>query len=142
QRSEVRGQRSEGNQRLLTSSPTAEDEVPAIGDANSIQWALHKKVGESIDYTDEQGRKFKLRLVGAVANSILQGNLIIDEAEFIKRFPSESGYRMFLIDAPSNRVAQVSAALSRGLQDVGLEVTRVEQRLDAFNAVEHTYDGR
>ena len=48
-----------------------------------------------------------------MANSILQGNLIIDEAEFVKRFPSESGYRMFVIDAPSNSVAQVSATLSR-----------------------------
>src|SRR5262249_31682553 len=51
------------------------NEVPAIGDANSIQWALGKSVGDTIDYTDEQGRTFKLRLVGSVANSILQGNL-------------------------------------------------------------------
>src|SRR5438445_6451218 len=42
------------------------DEVPAIGDANSIQWALGKKIGDTIDYTDEHGRAFKLRLVGAV----------------------------------------------------------------------------
>ena len=64
-----------------------------------------------------------MRLVAGVANSILQGSLIIDEAEFLKRFPSESGYRTFLIDAPSNSVAQVSATLSRALQDVGLELT-------------------
>ena len=35
------------------------DEVPAIGDANSIQWALGKQIGDTIDYTDEQGRTFK-----------------------------------------------------------------------------------
>ena len=123
---------------ILPSSPA---EIPAIGDANSIQWALGKKVGDTLDYTDEHGRNFKLRLVGAVANSILQGSLIIDEAEFIKRFPGESGYRMFLVDAPSNSVAQVSATLSRALQDAGLELTPAAQRLNAFNAVQNTYLG-
>jgi hypothetical protein len=116
-------------------------EVAAIGDANSIQWALGKEIGDTIDYTDEQGRAFKLRLVGAVANSILQGSLLIDEAEFSRRFPGESGYRMFLMDAPSNSVAQVSAALSRALQDAGLELTPAAQRLNEFNAVQNTYLG-
>ncbi len=116
-------------------------EVPAIGDANAIEWALGKEIGDTIDYTDEQGRAFKVRLVGAVANSILQGSLLIDEAEFTRRFPGESGYRMFLIDAPSNSVAQVSATLSRALQDAGLELTPAAQRLNEFNAVQNTYLG-
>jgi ABC-type antimicrobial peptide transport system permease subunit len=102
---------------------------------------MHKKVGDAIDYVDERGQPFKIRIVGAVANSILQGQLIIDEAEFVKRFPSESGYRMFLIDAPSNRVSQVSATLSRAMQDVGLELTPAAERLAQFNAVQNTYLG-
>jgi len=118
-----------------------EIEIPAIGDANSIQWAMHKKVGDTIDYVDERGQAFKVRIVGAVANSILQGSLIIDEAEFVRRFPGESGYRMFLIDAPSNGVSQVSATLSRAMQDVGLELTPAAQRLAQFNAVQNTYLG-
>lgn len=119
----------------------AENEVAAIGDANSIQWAMHKKVGDTIDYVDERGQPFKVRIVGAVANSILQGQLLIDEAEFVKRFPGESGYRMFLIDAPSNGVSQVSATLSRAMQDVGLELTPTAVRLNQFNAVQNTYLG-
>ncbi len=118
-----------------------EIEIPAIGDANSIQWALHKKIGDAIDYADERGNVFKLRLVGAVANSILQGSLIIDEAEFIKRFPSESGYKMFLIDSPTSRVAEVSAILSRAMEDVGLELAPAARRLNEFNAVQNTYLG-
>jgi ABC-type antimicrobial peptide transport system permease subunit len=122
-----------------------DNEVPAIGDAASIQWALGKKIGDTIDYTDERGQKFKVRLVAGIANSILQGNLIIDEAEFVKRFPGEAGHRLFLIDmaasgnGESNRVEKVSAALSRALQDVGLELTPATQRLAAFNAVQNTY---
>ena len=114
-------------------------EVPAIGDANSIKWALGKKVGDTLDYVDEQGRPFKIRIVGAVANSILQGSLIIDERAFVERFPGEGGYRMFLIDAPSNSVSEVSATLSRALQDVGLELTPAAKRLAQFNAVQNTY---
>jgi putative ABC transport system permease protein len=136
---EIRNLKSEESQRLLTSAAT--NEVAAIGDANSIQWAMGKKVGDTLDYVDERGQPFKVRIVGAVANSILQGQLIIDEAEFVRRFPSESGYRQFLIDAPTNRVAEVSAALSRAMQDVGLELTPAAQRLAQFNAVQNTYLG-
>jgi len=116
-----------------------DNEIPAIGDAASIQWALGKKIGDTIEYTNDRGGKFKVRLVAAIANSILQGSLLIDEAEFVKRFPGESGYRMFLIDAPSNSVATASATLTRALQDVGLELTPTAQRLAAFNAVQNTY---
>ena len=118
------------------------NEIPAIGDAQSIQWALGKKVGDTIDYTDEHGRSFKVKIVGAVANSILQGSLIIDEAEFVKRFPSEAGHRMFLMDVSSKvgaSVTNVSATLSRALQDVGLELTSTTQRMASFNAVQNTY---
>ena len=121
-----------------TTNPSS-DEIPAIGDANSIEWSLGKKVGDTIDYTDESGHPFKLRLVAAVANSILQGPLIIDEAQFVKRFPGESGYREFLVDAPGNLAPNLVSTLSRALQDVGMELTPAVQRLSAFNAVQNTY---
>ena len=134
----AKGLSTEQGWKLLES--TAEpDVVPAIGDANSIQWALGKSLGDTLDYTDERGNKFKVRLVGSVANSILQGSLLISETDFIKRFPSESGYRMFLIDAPSNAGTNVASRLSHALQNVGLEVTPAAERLAAFNAVQNTY---
>jgi ABC-type antimicrobial peptide transport system permease subunit len=117
----------------------AGDEIPAIGDANSIEWALGKKIGDTVDYTDEHGQSFRLRLVGAVANSILQGSLIIDEEQFIRRFPGESGYRLFLVDSPPNSGTNLAATLSRALQDVGMELTPTARRLEAFNAVQNTY---
>ncbi|HVM47185.1 MAG TPA: FtsX-like permease family protein [Candidatus Acidoferrum sp.] len=131
---------SDGESRIVNRKSQI-PEVPAIGDANAIEWAMGKALGDTIPYTDEQGRKFNVRLVGAVANSILQGSLLINEAEFTRRFPNESGYRMFLVDAPSNSVAQVSATLSRALQDAGLELTPAARRLNEFNAVQNTYLG-
>lgn len=124
---------------LLLKGTSTADEIPAIGDAASIQWAMHKKVGDAIDYTDDHGNKFKLRLVASLQNSILQGSLIVDEAAFLKKFPSESGYRMFLVDVPSKNVSAVSEKLSRALRDVGLDLTPTGQRLAQLNAVQNTY---
>lgn len=126
---------------LRLKDASAADEVPAIGDAASITYALGKKVGDTLDYADEHGRTFKLRLVGALANSILQGSLVIDETEFVRRFPSTVGYRFFLVDVPPGKADAVAAELTRGLRDLGLELTPAAQRLAAFNAVQNTYLG-
>jgi putative ABC transport system permease protein len=124
---------------LQRRDPPFGDEIPAIGDEASIAWALGKKIGDTLDYTDEHGKPFKVRIVGAVANSILQGSLLIDEGEFVKRFPGESGYRMFLVDAPFKDAAGVAGLLMKALQDRGLELTPAAERLNAFNAVQNTY---
>jgi ABC-type lipoprotein release transport system permease subunit len=124
---------------LLTATNLAPDEVPAIGDEASITWALGKKIGDTINYTDGHGNAFKVRLVGALANSILQGSLIIDEAQFIRRYPAASGYRMFLIDCASTNSGALATALGRALQDRGMEISRATDRLNALNAVQNTY---
>lgn len=126
---------------LLLHRANRDEPIPAIGDAASIQYALGKSVGDILPYVDERGREVKLRLVASVANSILQGSLIIGEQEFLELFPSESGYRMFLIDTPSNQRQKAAEALTKGLQDVGLELTDAGRRLAAFNAVQNTYLG-
>jgi putative ABC transport system permease protein len=124
---------------LLLDDRPDPDIIPAIGDAASIQWALGKSVGDTLEFTDERGRPFQIRIVGAVANSILQGNLLISEEAFVSRFPSESGYRLFLIDLPAERMETVSATFSRALQDYGMELTPTTRRLAAYNAVQNTY---
>jgi putative ABC transport system permease protein len=115
--------------------------IPAIGDLNSILWAMGRKVGDTLTYTDERGRPFEILIVGAVANSILQGNLLIDEAAFAVLYPSEPGYRYFLIDAPHDDVEPVASSLARALGDAGLELTPAIRRLNQFNAVQNTYLG-
>ena len=116
------------------------DVVPAIGDAASIQWALGKKIGDDLLYLDSNGRQFKIRIVAAVANSILQGSLVISETNFVARF-NEAGYRMFLIDAPSKNADMVAETLSKAMQQAGFSVTPAVERLAAFNAVQNTYLG-
>jgi len=123
---------------LLRKDPQQES-VPAIGDEPTIKWALGKKVGDELEYTDELGRPFRVRIVGMLESSVLQGSLIIAENEFTARFPSVDGYQVFLIDAPADKTDAVAQELASGLRDYGLVLTPTNERLAVFNAVENTY---
>ncbi len=113
--------------------------VPAIGDYPTVFWALGKNIGDELEYKDESGRAFRVRIVGMLASSILQGSLIVDEQHFLARFPSEAGYRVFLVDVPGTDVGAVRRSLTAGLRDFGLVLTPAAERLAAFSAVENTY---
>lgn len=113
--------------------------VPAVGDYPTVFWALGKNIGDELEYSDERGRVFRVRIVGMLESSILQGSLVIAENEFMARFPSQSGYRAFLIDAPDKRADAVEQTLTSGLRDFGLVLTPTAERLAAFSAVENTY---
>ena len=113
--------------------------VPAIGDNDTLRWALHKDLGDTIEITDERGRVVTLRLVGRITGSIFQGNLLISEEHFRRLFPSASGYRAFLIDLPASKAQAASKAFSAALEDFGLELTPAARRLARFAEVQNTY---
>jgi len=115
------------------------DVVPAIGDYPTVYWALHKRLGDEIEYVDDRGRTFRLRIVGMLGASIFQGALLIDERAFIARFGSIAGRRIFLVDAPATRIDTVADVLRRGLRDYGLELETTAERLARFNTIENTY---
>jgi ABC-type lipoprotein release transport system permease subunit len=123
----------------LLKADYGEGVVPAIGDYPTIIWALGKSIGDEIEYRDEMGRTFRLRVVAMFRSSILQGSLLICDEAFVKRFPSEAGFRLFLIDAPEDKIETTMGKLSLRLRDFGLELTRSKERLIAFSEVEHTY---
>jgi ABC-type antimicrobial peptide transport system permease subunit len=128
-----------GNPWLLLDAPQADGAVPAIGDEATVRWALGQKVGGTLSYTDERGRTFPLRIVGMLANSVLQGSLVIAERNFVAQFPSESGQRVFLIDAPAPGAKGLADTLTQGLRDYGLELQPAADRLALFQQVENTY---
>jgi len=123
----------------LLNRDLGQDVVPAVGDYATVIWALGKSVGDQLQFSDDRGNSFKLQIVGLLKNSILQGSLIIAEDEFIKRFPSEEGYRMLLIDCPKQKINAVTDKLSFGLKYFGLDLMPAAQRLAEFNSVENTY---
>jgi ABC-type antimicrobial peptide transport system permease subunit len=119
--------------------PQPDGAVPVIGDVNTVTWSLGKGIGNTLPYVDDRGKPIQLRVVGILANSVLQGSLITSEEQFMRQFPGQSGYQVFLIDAPKERVAEVSKSLSRALEDAGLDLTPTPQRMADFNSVENTY---
>lgn len=115
------------------------EEVPGIVDANTLQWAMQKKIGDLIEYTDERGQPMKVKIAATVSGSMLQGQVVISEQRFVERFPNAAGYRFFLIDCPPAQTQAVREQLSQQLSDRGLELVSAAQRLADFNAVENTY---
>jgi ABC-type antimicrobial peptide transport system permease subunit len=73
--------------------------------------------------------------------SVFQGTVLVSAAAFTARYPSEEGYRMFLVDCPPEDVTFVQKRLSGRLARVGMDVTRAPDRLVEFYSVESTYLG-
>ncbi len=116
-----------------------DDAIPAIGDEATVIWGLGKSPGDEIEYVDDSGRSFRVRIVGVINNSILQGNLIISDKNFRERFSNEQGYRMFLIDTQPGQGSEVLELLTERMSDKGFEVTTTAEKLAAFSSVENTY---
>lgn len=126
----------------LLSEPQADGAIPAIGDTVSLTWQLKKGLGDTLLYQDERGQDFPVRIVGTLADTVLQGDLILDASQFSRLYPSGGGARRFLIDvADGARVEAVSERLSRAMQDVGLALESTGARMDAFHAVQNGYLG-
>jgi putative ABC transport system permease protein len=124
---------------LLLESALPDGAVPAIADANSLQYVLHLKVGEDFVLERSGANPVRLRLVAALERSLLQGELLISEANFLRLFPDYEGYRVFLIDTPPAGAASVTEMLEDALSDYGFDVIATAARLAAFNRVENTY---
>ena len=114
--------------------------IPALIDETTLQWALKKKVGDVLTYTDENGRSFGVQIAGTLTDSIFQGYLLIDETAFLARFPSHAGYSVVLVDATRpERIAMVQQSLQASVGDIGGRVDTTRDVLAAFHQIENTY---
>jgi ABC-type lipoprotein release transport system permease subunit len=113
--------------------------VPAIADANSLQYSLHLAVGDEITVPGSDGSPMRLRVVAALADSILQGVLIVSEENFLRLFPEHVGYRTFLINLPEASASSLAASLSERLAESGMRVEYTVDRLKSYHRVENTY---
>ena len=112
--------------------------IPVVADANSMTYVLHRKLGDDI-VLSLGDRPLRLRLVAALSDSILQGELVMSEGNFLKLFPEQEGYRFLLVDAPRDREGAVVATLEDRLRDFGADVVPTAARLAEFHKVENTY---
>jgi ABC-type antimicrobial peptide transport system permease subunit len=135
--------------------------VPVIIDASTAIYSLHLKgLGSQLTIRDAADRPVTLQVVGLLKNSILQGNLLVSEANFLRLFPDASGYRFFLIETrgkhvssdlssdrkgawsreePADGTRSVPVILESTLADQGFDVVDARKQLEEFLAVQNTY---
>jgi hypothetical protein len=117
--------------------------VPVVLEKTTADYSLHLGgLGATYDVRDGSGRPLRQVVVGLLGASIFQGDLVISETAFLRHFPQESGYRLFLIETRPEQAAEVpkvARVLERVLGDYGLVAETTSQRLAAFQAVENTY---
>jgi putative ABC transport system permease protein len=120
------------NHWLLLESPPQDGAVPAIVDANTLEYTLHLGLGDVFT-----AGGIRLRVVGALRDSLFQSEFLISEQNFVRLFPEQEGYRFFLIDTAQPE--QVTQLLEQSLSDYGFDAAPAADRLASFHRVENTY---
>src|SRR5262249_10653264 len=110
-------------------------------DQNTAMYSLHlgEGAGQTFEIDRPGGGKITLQVVGVLTNSIFQGDLLISQSDFLRIFPSSSGYRYFLVTAPPNDVSEVADTLESALGDYGFTTQPPSSRLAELFAVQNTY---
>ncbi len=112
---------------------------PVFGDMNTLQYSLHKAVGDVVPVPNETSPEFALKIVGMMDGSIFQGVLVLSETNFNQIFPEEAGYSYFLVETPPETKGELSNLLESGLHDYGFDAESVGRRLESFLEVQNTY---
>ena len=119
---------------LQLESEAKDGAIPAIVDANALEYTLHLKLGDVFTTAG-----VKLRIVGALQDSLFQSEFLISEQNFVRLFPGNEGYRFFLIDTTLGNAPKISQLLEQSLSDYGFDVAPAADRLANFHRVENTY---
>ncbi len=129
----------ESNPWLLLDKETGDGSVPVIADANSIAYVLHMKLGDEFVLDQGGDAPIRLRLVAALSDSVFQGEMLMSESNFLRLFPEQEGYRLFLLDLNPERASEVAGVLEESLSDFGFDAIPTSERLAVFHRVENTY---
>jgi hypothetical protein len=128
---------------LLLRRPADDGAVPVVADATSLQYVLHASVGDTMSMDVGSTEPVVVRFVGALRDSVLQGELIMGEEHFVRLFPGQEGFRFFLIAGPGvttrEQASQLARAIEEALEPFGVDAVSTVERLDAFHRVENTY---
>jgi hypothetical protein len=98
----------------------------AAVDATTLQYVLHKKAGDTVE---------GFRIARVLHDSVFQSEILVSEADFMRRFPEEGGFRVFLIDASAGSEAAFESALA----DHGFDMITTAERIASYHAVENAY---
>ncbi|MDB5310389.1 MAG: FtsX-like permease family protein [Gemmataceae bacterium] len=124
---------------LLLKKPAPNGAVPVFAENNTAVWMLKTGVGGEVKMPDDAGNEVTLRIVGTLVDSPFQSELIMSDENFVKLFPKQDGYRVFLIRTPPGMEQEVGRVLEVGLRQNGLGATPTRDRVAAYQAVIGAY---
>jgi hypothetical protein len=134
--------RQRANPWRLLSEPRRDtsDPIPVVIDKNTAMYSLslYRGIGEQFQFTYD-GQVMQFQVAGLLENSLLQGSLLIGEADFTRAFPALSGYRYFLIATAEERAVAVAELLENRLSDEGFDTVPTLEVLAQLLAVQNTY---
>ena len=114
--------------------------IPVIIDKNTAMYSLQiYSLGQEKTFTYEGAGDVTFRVVGMLANSVLQGNLLISESHFKQLFHQASGHQYFLIAAGDASEQAVTQTLEEAFGDQGMDVRSTDEILTNLMAVQNTY---
>ncbi|MCC6494339.1 MAG: ABC transporter permease [Pirellulales bacterium] len=115
--------------------------TPAVLDRNTAYYSLKAGLGKRLAISTSGPGDAQVEVVGLLANSVLQGDVIIGDANFRRLFPEEAGRRFFLIrrGPASPPVDELASLLETQLEDYGFDAVDARQRLGELLAVQNTY---
>ncbi len=96
-------------------------------------------VGENKSFEYQPGHPVWFQVVGLLSNSMLQGKLLIGEANFERQFPEINGYRFFLFANQQQKSESLMNILEDRLGDFGMDVSPADEVLSGLMAVQNTY---
>jgi ABC-type antimicrobial peptide transport system permease subunit len=118
--------------------------VPVVLDMNTAAYSLHLGgVGSRLVIQDAAKRPVTTEVVGLLENSVLQGNLLMSERDFLRLFPDAAGYRYFLLEpkagAATVDLEPIVRALDNTLAAEGFDAKNAREQLASYLAVQNTY---
>ncbi len=124
---------------LLLNRTYPDGAVPVFAENNTAVWMLHVMVGGTVTVPDDSGNEVKLRLVGTLTDSPFQSELLMADTRFVKLFPTQDGYRVFLVHTPPGKERDVARVLETALRPNGLVATPTREKVAAYQAVVGAY---
>lgn len=120
-------------------SMVKENCYPVFVDETVLTWGLMKSLGDTLYYQSSRGEEVKLLLAGTMPNTVLQGNVVMDQTQFAEIWPEITGSEVALIKVDDNDVEQTKTLLTTALNEYGVRVMSTGERLRQFYQVTDTY---
>lgn len=123
----------------LLEAPGSNGTIPVFGDVNTLMYSLKKSVGATLPAPEAANNAPALQVTGMLDGSVLQGVLLMSEANFLRLYPEQKGYQYFLMELPPADSKQAIDFFESRLSDYGLDLEPVGVRIARFLAVQNTY---